>query len=67
MKEFEKLYKEVFDTEGNVLACGREKCKELIKLANAINNNINFGDENTGFINIKNMSILYEEIKSDRI
>lgn len=62
LNNFKTLYNEVFNKNNEVKACGREKCKNLIKLASTIKPNIDFGDENTGFMNIDNMIKLRKEL-----
>lgn len=62
LDNFKTLYNEVFDKNNEVKACGREKCKNLIKLASTIKPNIDFGNENTGFMNIDNMIQLRKEL-----
>lgn len=62
LDNFKTLYNEVFDKNNEVKVCGREKCKNLIKLASTIKPNIDFGDENTGFMNIDNMIQLRKEL-----
>lgn len=62
LDNFKTLYNEVFNKNNEVKACGREKCKNLIKLASTIKPNIDFGDENTGFMNIDNMIKLRKEL-----
>lgn len=41
-EDFKSLYKQVFDLNGNITACRREKCRELMVAAN------NVGDEEYG-------------------
>lgn len=62
MKNIEiiKLYKEIFDSEGNVRAVGREKCKKLISLLSEANKDIDFGNEETGFMNVENIKNFIE-------
>ena len=35
-EDFKSLYKQVFDSNGNITACGREKCRELMVAANML-------------------------------
>lgn len=60
MKQFIQTFNEVFDENGNVKPCGREKCKELIAIASRIDNKTNFGDIHTGFMKVKNLKHLKE-------
>lgn len=62
MKEkFLAIYSEVFDSEGNVLLCGREKCQELIRLANKLETDVDHGDVKTGYMNVKSIQKLYKK------
>ena len=47
------LYERAFDDEGNVKACGREVCQELILLSNQIETNVNHGNAYTGMMNVE--------------
>ena len=60
---FQKVYKEVFDANGNIKPCGRMKCKELIMLASQIDKNTDFGNSETGFMNVENIKKLKEQLK----
>ena len=51
MKErFLGLYDLAFDKAGNIQACGRDVCKELIAIANQIEKGVHHGDETTGMM-----------------
>ena len=59
MKEkLKTLIREVFNSNGEIRPCGREKCKELVSLASQIYPGINFGDPNTGIMNMDTMKEL---------
>lgn len=62
MKDFISVYNEVFDTNGEARACGREKCIKLIELAESIKENIDFGNKETGMMNIPNIKNLRESL-----
>jgi len=48
------LYNEVFDKAGNIKNCRREKCKSLMReCEKATGKEGNFGDMDTGMMNIK--------------
>lgn len=64
MEDFLKLYEEIFDEHGYVRLCGREKCKELISLAQTIDSKSDFGNINTGFMNINNLTRLYMKVRN---
>ena len=50
-----ELYDEVFDSNGNVKLCGREKCKKLIDACKNAYKGVDFGDSETGYMNIDNI------------
>lgn len=64
---FIEMYKEVFDTEGNVKNCGRVVCQQLITLANSLGKKLgeplDFGNAKTGFVNVENMRKLYMRVQ----
>lgn len=49
------VYKEVFDEHGNVKACGREKCLELIEICSELDPFNYYGDSKKGFLNEVNI------------
>ena len=51
--EIQELYDNVFDADGNILACGRETCKELIHALHKMFPDVDFGDEATGWMQVK--------------
>lgn len=57
-QRFLGLYDLVFDENGNIKACGREVCKELIVLANQIEKNVKHGDETTGMMEVDTIKSL---------
>lgn len=60
IERFKELYPEVIDENGSIKVCGREKCKELIKLAHFITGKLNtYGDHNTGCLNRDKIIELY--------
>ena len=65
VRDFFEQYNIVFTKDGEVKACGREACSELIRRAKSVNkayavlvDTINFGDEKTGYVNAENIKIL---------
>ena len=63
MKErFLGLYDLAFDKEGNIQACGRDVCKELITLSNQIEKGVEHGDETTGMMDVENIKKLHQDI-----
>ena len=63
MKErFLGLYDLAFDKEGNIQACVRDVCKELITLSNQIENGVKHGDETTGMMDVENIKKLHQDI-----
>lgn len=67
LQNLKKLYKTVFTYDGEVFACGRDKCRELIKAASELYPQENFGDEEKGMMNSWNLlaqrSIIFVEYK----
>ena len=57
-QRFLGLYDLAFDENGNIKACGREVCKELIVLANQIEKNVKHGDETTGMMEVDTIKSL---------
>lgn len=52
---FDELYNKVFDSDGSVRLCGRETCKKLIEACSNAYPNVNFGDLESGCMNIDNI------------
>lgn len=65
MDNIKKLYDEIFTDNGDIKSCGREKCKELIALLETTYPNIDFGNKNTGFMNVKNIKEIINTILSN--
>ncbi len=61
-ERFFEQYGIVFDERGKVKLCGRENCKELIKRANAIDPNTDYGNVETGCMNVQSMILLKESL-----
>ena len=61
-EKFKDLYKHIFDVNGDTKACGRVECIRLIILADKVKSGRDYGDKNTGFMNIGNMHELYVEV-----
>ena len=56
--EFQEKYDAVFNSDGSVKLCGREKCKDLIIACMTLSNMKSdgfFGNEMTGMMNIQNI------------
>ena len=58
------LYSEVFEEDGTIKVCGREKCKSLIYYALCIRPYENFGNPETGWMNPANIIALYKELRN---
>lgn len=61
-EKFEQEYKKVFTEENTVRACGRNECKKLIELAMELDNTIDYGNLDTGCMNVDNMIKLHERV-----
>lgn len=57
--EFKKYYDACFDEHGEMKPCGREVCIELLEYLG----DRKYGDVNTGFVNIKAVNSLHDELK----
>ncbi len=62
IQSFVEQFDKVFDKDGNVKACGRDNCKKLISMANAISNEANYGDIQTGMMNVVSMKSLRDSL-----
>lgn len=60
--EFIQIYNDVFDSKGNIMVCGREKCKILIQAAQELDDTENYGDVSTGIMNMPNIERLHHRI-----
>lgn len=58
-----ELYEKVFDTNGDIKACGRDACKKLIKACQEIQPNVDFGNVDTGMMHVENIKNLYRKNK----
>lgn len=67
-EKFLSCYDEVFNEDGTQKNCGREKCIQLIKIAEELcpyTEADNFGSTKTGFINEKEIRKLYVRVYTD--
>ena len=58
------VYDEVFDEHGNVKACGREKCLELIEICAELDPFNYYGDSKQGFLDEENIKKLRGRMNS---
>lgn len=49
------LYNEVFNSDGSVKPCGRDVCKFLISYLSDKYPDVDFGNTDTGYMNIENI------------
>lgn len=63
MEKLKKLYDEVFDKNGMIRFCGRDKCIALILAMEAQFPDVDFGNKGNGFLNIKNIQEYYAKLK----
>lgn len=59
-ERFDELFNEVFDENGNTTACGRDKCRALIRVAKQITPI--YGNEDSGVMNVDAIQHLHEEL-----
>ena len=57
--KLQELYKEIFDDAGMVKKCGRAKCIELIKLMTEYGDASDFGNIDTGMMNVPKIKRTY--------
>lgn len=62
-EKFKKVYVEVFDDNGNVKVCGRNKCKELIELSDTLEDG-SHGSMDTGIMGTESIKNLYQRLNS---
>ena len=62
-QKFLELMKEVFDENNTIKACGREKCQELINLADHLEPNVFHGDVTSGFVNADTVTALRDMLE----
>lgn len=62
-KDFVSIYNDVFDQNGNIKPCGRTITSKLIELAQVLKPGIDFGNKNTGVMNVVNIKALFSELK----
>ena len=63
LQKLNKLYDEVFDKEGNVKKCGRDKCRELIVVCARIDRTgTRYGDLESGMMDIEKIKDLYSKM-----
>lgn len=55
IQAFVKQYNKVFDSEGNVRACGREACIDLINMCKVEDPLTDYGNPISGMMNIENI------------
>lgn len=61
-EQLKTVITEVFNSNGEIRPCGREKCQELIFLASQIYPEINFGNPDTGIMNTDAMKELRSKL-----
>ena len=62
---FLEIYAKVFNEDGSIKNCGRTVCIQLISLAKQLGTDTDYGNTDTGFINIETMQKLYEQINQE--
>lgn len=63
VKNFEYIYKVVFDEHKQVKNCGREACIKLIKAARKCEGTTGgFGNTDTGYMNVAGIADLHDEL-----
>lgn len=62
-QRFIDTYVKVFDTNDNIKPCGRNITISLIEIAKQLEENVDFGNNRTGVMNVSNIKALYLKIK----
>ena len=62
---FLEIYAKVFNEDGSIKNWGRTVCIQLISLAKQVGTDEDYGNADTGFINVEPMKALYEKIKQE--
>lgn len=57
-----QLYNDVFDTQGNIKLCGREKCIDLIMESKKVDGAGYYGDVTTGIMQVDNIKKLVSRL-----
>ena len=65
--EFIRKYREVFNISESIVLCGREKCKELIAICKELDGNTDYGNLDTGMMNVDNIYNLRKQVQDEQI
>lgn len=66
--EFLEVYSSVFAPNGNILACGRDKCLELISACQEIeDSSFYYGNKNTGYLDVTAIKKLVSSLSPETI
>lgn len=60
-ENFKTVYGLVFDADGNIKTCGRERCKDLIVASEKVEQGF-YGDKETGIMNAVAIKKLYQKV-----
>ena len=66
MTRFFKLYDQVFDENGEVKACGRKVCQEIILLSDQIEHGVKHGDPYTCFMDVESIKALKSKLDANK-
>lgn len=61
-KNIKEEYKKVFDENGQIMPCGRNKCISLIELMEKRFPNVDFGDSKTGFMKPEKIKLYMKKL-----
>ena len=62
-----KILTKVLDEDGNPRACGREYAKKAIRFAWAYNPNTDYGNAETGKMNVENLNYLKQDLETKKV
>lgn len=60
--DFFNQFDRVFNKDFSIKSCGRDETRLLIKICNQIESSTDFGNVDTGFMNIDNILKLYQSL-----
>lgn len=64
-QEFLELFSEVIAENNTIHMCGREKCEDLIALADALEPGVPHGSRHSGFVNANAMRNLKNKLENE--
>lgn len=66
IKNFLDSYNRVFDSNDDILLCGRDACKDLILACLDLDKSGDFGDVSTGMMNVSEIKSLHRVLMESK-